>query len=126
MAGMVIMEDTGFDEECQSTAGGKPLMSISSMGESSDRCSEMSEQKSSTSSSSVKDTCKLHIHRYKACRSSSIPLLQMGLQRYWHTAACDENEIRGINLASLPLENICCSTLKAECCLLVFKLQQGQ
>ena len=66
MDGMVIMEGAAFDEECQSTVGGKPLMSISSVGDSSDLSSEMSEQKSPTSSSSVKDTSKLQIHRFKA------------------------------------------------------------
>ena len=65
MDGMVIMEGSAYDEDCQSTVGSKPLMSISSVGESSDLSSEMSEQKSSTSSSSVKDTCKLHIHKFK-------------------------------------------------------------
>ena len=75
MDGLVIMEGAAFDEECQSTIGGKPLMSMSSRGESSDLSSEMSEQKSSTSSSSVKDTSKLHIHKFKVLSTSSSPML---------------------------------------------------
>ncbi len=73
---MVIMENTTYDEESQSTVGGKPLLSISSVGESSELSSELSEQKSnatSTSSSNVKDTSKLHIHKFKATALDRFP-----------------------------------------------------
>lgn len=71
MGGMVIQESASFDEESQCTVGSTPLMSFTAEKDSVAFGDDMNVQdfdtKSSslTSNSSVKDTCTLHIQKFK-------------------------------------------------------------
>lgn len=70
MNGLVILESTDFDEDGQSTVGATPLMSINSCEDS-----ELSERRTSSEGcSTVKDTCTLHVQKFKANLLLQLPV----------------------------------------------------